>query len=94
MPPLFKWTIHPHNPFWIVGITNTINLIDGLDGLASGVAMISALSLMLVAEKFGQEGGYHLSALVAGACLGFIPYNFNRLRSLWGILVPSYWALC
>lgn len=74
----------PITLFWIVGITNTINLIDGLDGLASGVAMISALSLMLVAEKFGQEEVTILSALVAGACLGFIPYNFNPAKIFMG----------
>ncbi|NLC03756.1 MAG: undecaprenyl/decaprenyl-phosphate alpha-N-acetylglucosaminyl 1-phosphate transferase, partial [Tissierellia bacterium] len=43
----------PITIFWIVGIINTLNLIDGLDGLSAGVAMISSLSLMFVAGKFG-----------------------------------------
>ena len=46
-----KWLSIPITLFWVVGITNTLNLIDGLDGLAAGVAMISALSLTFVAEK-------------------------------------------
>ena len=47
-----KWLSIPITIFWVVGITNTLNLIDGLDGLAAGVAMISSLSLMFVAGKF------------------------------------------
>ena len=63
--------------FWITGITNTVNLIDGLDGLATGVSAISALSLMAVAYKLGYVNSVLLSSVLAGACLGFLPYNFN-----------------
>ncbi len=79
-----KWFSIPITLFWIVGITNTINLIDGLDGLACGVAAISSISLMLVAEKFGQENVTILSAVVAGACLGFLPFNFNPAKIFMG----------
>lgn len=79
-----KWLSIPITLFWIVGITNTINLIDGLDGLACGVAMISSISLMLVAEKFDQVHVTILSAAVAGACLGFLPYNFNPAKIFMG----------
>ncbi len=79
-----KWFSIPITLFWIVGITNTVNLIDGLDGLACGVAMISSISLMLVAEKFGQMDVTILSAVLAGACLGFLPYNFNPAKIFMG----------
>ena len=79
-----KWFTIPITLFWIVGITNTVNLIDGLDGLACGVAMIASISLMLVAEKFGQVNVTILSAVLAGACLGFLPYNFNPAKIFMG----------
>lgn len=79
-----KWFSIPITLFWIVGITNTVNLIDGLDGLACGVAAISSLSLMLVAQKFGETNVTILSAVVAGACLGFLPYNFNPAKIFMG----------
>lgn len=66
--------------FWIVGITNTINLVDGLDGLASGVAMIAALTIAYVAYIHGDTYGMVPVCLamiaLAGSCAGFLPYNF------------------
>lgn len=79
-----RWLSVPLTLFWIVGITNTVNLIDGLDGLAAGVAMISSISLMLVASKFGYTEITILSAIVAGACLGFLPFNFNPAKIFMG----------
>ncbi len=67
----------PATIFWVVGITNTLNLIDGLDGLSAGVSAISSLSLMLVAHKLGYTSIGTMAAILAGACLGFLPYNFN-----------------
>lgn len=72
-----NWFSIPVTLFWVIGITNTLNLIDGLDGLAGGVAMISSISLMLVAAKFGYTDIIILSAITAGACLGFLKFNFN-----------------
>lgn len=72
-----NWISIPVTLFWVIGITNTLNLIDGLDGLAGGVAMISSLSLMFVAAKFGHTDVIILSAIVAGSCLGFLKFNFN-----------------
>ncbi len=79
-----KWLSVPISLFWIVGITNTLNWIDGLDGLAAGVAMISSLTLMVVAGKFGYSNIIILSAAIAGACLGFLPYNFNPAKIFMG----------
>lgn len=79
-----KWLSIPLTLFWIVGITNTVNFIDGLDGLAAGVSMIASLSLMFVAGKLGQENIIALSGILAGACLGFLPYNFNPAKIFMG----------
>lgn len=80
----------PITIFWIVGITNTLNLIDGLDGLASGVAMIASLSLVLVAYNANDflDGPYinimTISSIIAGACLGFLPFNFSPAKIFMG----------
>ncbi len=65
---------------WVVGITNTLNLIDGLDGLSGGVATISALTLGYVAFANGRIEVAVMTLIVAGACMGFLPYNFNPAR--------------
>lgn len=67
----------PLTIFWIIGITNTINLIDGLDGLAAGVSMICSISFMFIAYRFKNGEVATIAAILAGACLGFLPYNFN-----------------
>jgi len=67
----------PITIIWVVGITNAINLIDGLDGLACGISMISSLALMYVAYLCGRETPLLLNVILSGACLGFLPYNFN-----------------
>lgn len=74
----------PITIFWVVGITNTLNLIDGLDGLAAGVAMIASLSFLFVANKFNYIPVMVMSSIVAGSCLGFLPYNFNPAKIFMG----------
>ena len=74
----------PITVFWIVAITNAVNLIDGLDGLAAGVATISAVSMMVIAMFFGQATVAVLMAAIAGACLGFLPYNLNPAKIFMG----------
>ncbi len=74
----------PITIFWVVGITNTLNLIDGLDGLAAGVAMIASLSFLFVAGKFNYIPVMIMSAIIAGGCLGFLPYNFNPAKIFMG----------
>nr|WP_206736655.1 MULTISPECIES: MraY family glycosyltransferase [unclassified Fusibacter] len=69
---------------WIVGITNTLNLIDGLDGLSGGVSTISALTLAYVAFINGRIEIAIITLIIAGACLGFLPYNFNPARIFMG----------
>ena len=78
------WLSYPVTLFWIVGITNTVNLIDGLDGLAAGISAISASVLVYVALINGWTHTAVLTAIVAGACLGFLPYNFNPAQIFMG----------
>ncbi len=62
---------------WFVGITNAFNLIDGLDGLASGAALFALTTMFVVALINGQGGAALVTLAVAGATLGFLRYNFH-----------------
>ena len=71
---------------WIVGITNAINLIDGLDGLSSGITLISCISLLIV---FTLNPSSPLIAILlitalGGAIVGFLPFNFNPAKTYIG----------
>ena len=73
--------------FWIVGLTNAINLIDGLDGLSCGVSAISAFSLLLAAVMLGDSRtlpAIMLTAILLGSCIGFLPFNINPARIFMG----------
>ncbi|MCY6485619.1 MraY family glycosyltransferase [Clostridium aestuarii] len=67
----------PLTIFWVVGITNAMNLIDGLDGLAAGVAFISSATIFIIAVLNGRRDAALLTAILSGAIFGFLPYNFN-----------------
>lgn len=66
----------PLTLLWIVGATNALNFIDGLDGLASGVSAIAATTLFIVAVRMHQPGAAIVLVAVAGAAIGFLKYNF------------------
>jgi len=72
--PLGVWAI-PITIMWIVGVTNAVNLIDGLDGLAVGVSSISSASLFSISLITKETNISILTAAVAGAGFGFMPYN-------------------
>ena len=84
MSYLLSWLSYPITLVWLVGITNTINLIDGLDGLASGVASIAATTLLFTASKMGYDFIVLQCAIIAGASLGFLPFNFNPAKIFMG----------
>lgn len=67
----------PLTVLWIVGITNAFNLIDGLDGLASGVAVIALSTIAVISLLEGQLGIVLISLLLCGAITGFLWYNFR-----------------
>jgi len=76
---------------WVVGLTNAINLIDGLDGLAAGIVAIAAATFFLYARELGADGllvagniGPLLAVLVLGACVGFLPHNVHPARIFMG----------
>lgn len=70
---------------WIIIVTNAINLIDGLDGLSSGISVISAVSLLII---FVLNGSSMISIVLitalAGALVGFLPYNFSPAKTFIG----------
>lgn len=72
-----EWFAIPATIFWLVGITNTVNLIDGLDGLAAGISAIAAITILLVALEDNIMLVAVLTAALAGAAIGFLFYNFN-----------------
>ncbi|MBC8075427.1 MAG: undecaprenyl/decaprenyl-phosphate alpha-N-acetylglucosaminyl 1-phosphate transferase [Chloroflexales bacterium] len=69
---------------WIVGITNMVNWADGLDGLAAGITLIAAAILALHALRLNQLTVALLPLALAGACAGFLPFNFNPARIFMG----------
>ena len=82
------WLAYPVTVIWIVAITNSVNFIDGLDGLACGVSTISAASMLvialLVSELDGELDVAVMMAALVGACIGFLPYNFNPAKIFMG----------
>ena len=70
--------------FWYVGMMNTVNFLDGLDGLAAGVAAITAAVLTMLMLRAGQYSVALLPLALLGATLGFLPYNFHPARVFMG----------
>ena len=77
------WAV-PVSVIWIVAITNAVNLIDGLDGLAVGVATISSLTMLVIAMLVSENMVALTMAALAGGCIGFMPYNFNPAKIFMG----------
>ena len=78
-----QWVGWPLTVFWVIAVTNAINLIDGLDGLAAGVATIACLALGVVAMKHYPLVAVFYLALAGGA-LGYLPYNWHPSTILMG----------
>lgn len=79
-----EWLSVPISVLWIVGITNAVNFIDGLDGLACGVSAIATVTMFIIAVLFGETYIAFTMAALAGACLGFLPYNMNPAKIFMG----------
>jgi UDP-GlcNAc:undecaprenyl-phosphate GlcNAc-1-phosphate transferase len=75
--PIPLWLGVPLTLFWIVACTNALNLIDGLDGLATGVSLFATLTAFTAACVEGNVGLALATAPLAGSLLGFLRYNFN-----------------
>lgn len=78
------WLSVPLTVLWIVGCTNAVNLIDGLDGLAVGVSGISSATMLVVALLVAEPAVSVILAAVLGACIGFLPYNINPAKIFMG----------
>jgi len=87
---LFEAPVHigafavPLSFLWLVGVTNAFNIIDGLDGLSAGLAFISASTLVGVFLFAGRTDTALVAAVLAGALLGFLPYNMHPARVFLG----------
>jgi len=87
---LFGTPIHigllaaPLSVLWIVGVTNAFNIIDGLDGLSAGLALISAAGMAAVFMLVGESGMGGVALVLAGALAGFLPYNVHPARLFLG----------
>lgn len=66
--------------FWVIGITNALNFLDGLDGLATGSSLINASFFALAALQTSQPFMMLLATAMVGSCLGFLPFNFRRVK--------------
>jgi UDP-GlcNAc:undecaprenyl-phosphate GlcNAc-1-phosphate transferase len=71
------WLSYPVTLVWIIGLTNAFNLIDGIDGLAAGVAVIAGTTCGAILIARGHAADAMLLAALVGAALGFLVYNFN-----------------
>ncbi|GFZ26193.1 glycosyltransferase family 4 protein [Lactobacillus corticis] len=81
------WWSFPITIFWILALTNAVNLIDGLDGLATGVSMISLTTMGIVAYYFIPNRQIYVPIMcfmLAACLLGFLPYNFHPARIFLG----------
>jgi UDP-GlcNAc:undecaprenyl-phosphate GlcNAc-1-phosphate transferase len=78
------WLAIPISLFWILGMQNTVNLLDGVDGLAAGVVLIVAVTLVFAAAGTHQTDVVQLAAGLAGACAGFLLFNFSPARVFMG----------
>jgi len=76
---------------WLLGLTNAINLIDGLDGLAAGIVAIGAIAFFIYSRRLDhfnllgpQNIGPLIAVIAAGVCVGFLPHNFNPAKIFMG----------
>ena len=83
--PFFGWgMVVAITVFWVMGMMNTVNWLDGLDGLATGVGLIAAVMFAIHSYRLGQLEIALFPTALAGACLGFLPFNFYPARVFLG----------
>ena len=78
------WAAYPLTILWIAAVANLVNLIDGMDGLASGIVAIAACSYAILGMSFLRENAAVLSAIVCGATLAFLVFNYHPARIFMG----------
>jgi UDP-GlcNAc:undecaprenyl-phosphate GlcNAc-1-phosphate transferase len=80
----FAWLSIPITLFWLVGVTNAVNLIDGLDGLAAGVSGIAVTAIMIMSFLMGNTLSLILSVILLGSVIGFLFFNFHPAKIFMG----------
>ena len=83
-PDWSVWVSVPLTFLWVIGITNSINLLDNMDGLAAGIAGVAALTLVAFAALVRGEASLSVAAAVGGAAAGFLIFNFKPARIFMG----------
>jgi UDP-GlcNAc:undecaprenyl-phosphate/decaprenyl-phosphate GlcNAc-1-phosphate transferase len=78
------WIGMPATVIWIVALMNMVNFLDGLDGLAAGVCAIAGTTFAVIELSLGKPSAAIFSAIVAGACFGFLRHNFYPARIFMG----------
>jgi UDP-GlcNAc:undecaprenyl-phosphate GlcNAc-1-phosphate transferase len=78
------WVAIPLTIFWILAVTNAFNIIDIMDGLASGVAAVAAISIAAANHMAGRPSQAFLAVVLAGAAIGFLRHNFHPARIFLG----------
>ena len=80
----YNWMNISLTIFWIVGLTNALNLLDNMDGLSSGVTIIAALGILGLSLRSGEASVALMCLALVGSCLGFLTYNFNPAKIFMG----------
>ena len=78
------WVGVPATMLWILAIMNMVNFLDGMDGLAAGICAIAGSTFAFIGLSLGDPNAALLSAIVAGACFGFLHHNFYPARIFMG----------
>ena len=81
---LLGYLLYPILIFWIVGVTNSINLIDGLDGLACGISLIALVTFFILGLRQNLEALSLISIALAGSMLAFLKFNFYPAKIFLG----------
>jgi UDP-GlcNAc:undecaprenyl-phosphate GlcNAc-1-phosphate transferase len=78
------WAAYPLTIFWIAALANLVNLIDGMDSLASGIVAIAAGSFAILAASFARADAAALAAIICGATLAFLCHNYHPAKVFMG----------
>jgi UDP-GlcNAc:undecaprenyl-phosphate/decaprenyl-phosphate GlcNAc-1-phosphate transferase len=79
-----EWAAGAATLVWVVAIMNMVNFLDGMDGLAAGICAIAGSTFAIIGLSLGAPEAALLSAIVAGACFGFLHHNFYPARIFMG----------
>ena len=84
VPGNLGWMSYPITFLWVIGVTNSINIIDGLDGLACGVSLIALVTFLILGLRQNLEALSLISIALAGSMLAFLRFNFYPAKIFLG----------